>query len=137
DDIGMVEPRLGLRFGEEAIAELRLLRQLGSQLLDGHGPSQVLVNTPVDDAHPPAAERRFDTVLSDMAPHEALLVAALEACGDRATLCLTNREADLPDATQMARRFPDLDFEVAVAWARRERDLNRDLQEPRRPVRAE
>src|SRR5262249_1443630 len=61
-DVRMRELRNGPRLAREPFAELRIVRELGRQDLDGDEASQPRVARAVHLAHPAGAERLFDLV---------------------------------------------------------------------------
>jgi len=62
DDVGVVERRRDPALGLEPLAERRVVGELGRDQLQRHGPLEVDVECPVDDAHPAAAGQLLDLV---------------------------------------------------------------------------
>ncbi len=61
-DVGMIELRDGLRLALEALAELRIGREVGRKDLDGHLAVEAPIARPVDLPHPARPERSNDVV---------------------------------------------------------------------------
>ena len=71
----MVDARQDLRLGAEALDDLGLARQLGTDGLDRHLPVEHLVDGPVDGAHAAFADLLDDPVAADdSADHVAVSV---------------------------------------------------------------
>jgi hypothetical protein len=64
-DVGMVESRQSLGFHPEALDQLGVIRQIGAQHLDRHGPPQGFVDAAPDEAHGSAADLLADQVVAD------------------------------------------------------------------------
>jgi hypothetical protein len=65
-DVEMVEGGGQARLADEALAELRVLGELGAQDLQGHPPGQVEVLGEVDEADAAPTEERLDAIAGEL-----------------------------------------------------------------------
>src|SRR5687768_14565193 len=74
-DIGMIQPRRGLRFAEESFL---LIGEMGWEQFQGDGAAEFIVLGLVDDAHPALTELFENSIMADDCPGHRLLLLRSE-----------------------------------------------------------